>query len=143
MTLGSCPVTWVSKLQELVALSTTEAEYIALSQALCALLPMCRLLDSFLSAFNLSEGANVPIKSTIFEDNNGAISVATAPQMTPRTKHIAIKYHFVKQYFGKNRLKDHPFVLEKIDTKIQKADIFTKGLSADSFKSIRKLLCGH
>ena len=143
MTLGGCPVHWASKLQQEVSLSTCESEYIALAQALRELIPMCRMLDTFKKAFSLPEGDNVNVKSKIFEDNNGAISMASTPQMSPRTKHIATKYHFVKQYFGTKCISDHPFVLEKIDTKEQKADIFTKGLDVITFKHLRKILCGY
>ena len=41
-----------------------------------------------------------------------------------------------------NRSSRHPFVLEKIDTDKQKADLFTKGFAADKFQTLRKLLCG-
>jgi hypothetical protein len=141
MTMGNCPVHWSSKLQTEVALSTTEAEYIALAQALRELIPLRRGFEDMIKAFNLEKTHPVTVKSQIFEDNNGAISTASTPKMTPRTKHIAVKYHFVKQYFGKRRLNDHPFELLKIDTLLQKADIFTKGLNEVSFLRIRKLLC--
>ena len=66
--------------------------------------------------------------------------------MTPRTKHIAVKYHFVRNYFNLDPTYDrpsrHPFILEKIETDKQKADIFTKGFSEDKFKTLHKLLCG-
>ena len=143
MTLGDCPVHWVSKLQQEISLSTLEAEYIALSQAMRELLPMRRLYDELMVTFNESTTKSiVTLKSTIFEDNNGAISTATSPKLTPRTKHIAVKYHFVKQFFGKQR-HDHPFELKKIDTTEQKADIFTKGLTTEVFLRLRKLLCNY
>ena len=142
MTLGGCPVHWASKLQREVTSSTCESEHAALAQALRELIPMRRMLDVCLKTFESPEGANVNVKSKIFEDNNGAISMASTPQMSPRTKHIATKCHFVKQHFGTRRIADHPFVLEKIDTKEQKADIFTKGLVVVTFKCLRKLLCG-
>ena len=83
------------------------------------------------------------IKSTIFEDNNGALAVTTSPKMSPRTKHIAVKYLFVKDYFSHDSIESHPFVLQNIDTHEQKADIFTKGLPVHTFKVIRHLLCGY
>ena len=95
-----------------------------------------------MTAFNMDKNPAI-VKSRIFEDNNGAISTATTPKMTPRTKHIAVKYHFVKNYFGRTRNPDHPFQLLKIDTKDQKADIFTKGLTEEGFLRIRKLLCNY
>jgi hypothetical protein len=93
LTLGSCPVIWVSKLRTEVALSTTEAEYIALSQSMRDLIPMRRLLQEAGSALNLDFSKPATIHSTVFEDNNGAICLASSPKMSPRTKHIAIKYH--------------------------------------------------
>jgi hypothetical protein len=65
------------------------------------------------------------IKSTVFENNNGAISTATAVKMTPHTKHIAVKYHFFKSHGN----EANGISLSKINTSLQKADIFTKGLS--------------
>jgi Reverse transcriptase (RNA-dependent DNA polymerase) len=119
MTMGNCPVHWTSKLQTEVTLSTTKAEYIALAQALRELLPLRRAFEGMIQAYDLEKMHPVTVKSQIFEDNNGAISTATTPKMTLRTKHIAVKYHFVKQYFGKHRLNDHPFELLKIDTLLQ------------------------
>jgi hypothetical protein len=52
--------------------------------------------------------------------------------------HIAVKYH----HFGRSIGVDNGIILEKIDTTLQKADIFTKGLSADKHQAIRKLLMG-
>ena len=79
-------------------------------------------------------------------DNNGCISACTAPKMTPRTKHIAVKCHFVRNCFNMdptvNRPAKHPFILEKIETDRQKADLFTKGFNEEKFVILRKLLCG-
>ena len=73
---------------------------------------------------------------TIYEDNNGAIVLATSPRMTPRSKYIAIKYHWFSQHVGKE------FLVRKIESKNQKAEMFTKGLQGPIFVRIRKLLCG-
>jgi len=142
MTLGDCPLHWTSKLQTETALSTTESEYIAMAQALRDLIPLRRMYDEVNSFFKFSSDS-ILVKSTIFEANNGAIATATSPKMTPRTKHIAVKYHFVKEYFSTRCKTPHPFKLEKIDTKLQKADIFTKGLPAETFLNLRKILCGY
>ena len=143
MTMGNCPIHWTSKLQTEISLSTTEAEYIALCQAFRELIPLRRAFDDMLKAFNLTAQCPPSVKSQIFEDNNGAISTATSPKMSPRTKHIAVKYHFVKDYFAKRKLEDHPFSIVKIDTLEQKADIFTKGTNEVNFLSFRKLLCHY
>ena len=74
----------------------------------------------------------------MFEDNNGAIAIANAVKMTPRTKHIAVKYHFFKSHIG----EESGIELVKIDTNLQKADIFTKGLAPEKFMAIRKLMAG-
>ena len=143
ITLGGCPVHWSSKLQSEITLSTLEAEFIALAQAMRELLPMQRKYDEMTKFFKLvKNGGTTRVKSTIWEDNNGCISTCRSPVLSLQTRHIAVKYHFVRNFFSPSGFKDHPFKLEKIDTKLQKADIFTKGLSADTFENLRKLMCG-
>ena len=83
-----------------------------------------------------SENFKFVSSSTIYEDNNGAIVMATSLSMTPTSKHIAVKYHWFIQHVGKE------FVIRNIESENQKADIFTKGLQGQIFVSIRKLLCG-
>ena len=119
-------------------LSTTEAEYIALSQSLRDLIPMRRLLQEATKGLNLTVRPTAKLYSTVFEDNNGALSIANSPRMSPRTKHIAIKYHHFRNNIG----EENGIVLEKIDTTKQKADILTKGLPSDTHVSIRKLMMG-
>jgi Reverse transcriptase (RNA-dependent DNA polymerase) len=138
LTLGGCPLIWVSKLQTEIALSTTEAEYIALSQSLRDVIPMRRLLKEASEGLSLTVKPTAKMYSTVFEDNNGALSIAQSPRMSPRTKHIAIKYHHFRNSIG----EDKGIVLEKIDTTKQKADILTKGLPSDTHVSIRKLMMG-
>jgi hypothetical protein len=87
------PLILESKLQTEVALSTTEAEYIALSQLMRGLIPMWQLLQEAGTALKLTFAKPAILHSTVFEDNNGALSLALSPKMTPRTKHIAVKYH--------------------------------------------------
>ena len=88
MTLGESPISWNSKLQTEVALSTTEAEYIALSQAMREFIPLRRLLHEVILNMNLSPAPHSTIKSQVFEDNNGAIATAISARMSLRTKHI-------------------------------------------------------
>ena len=80
----------------------------------------------------------IAIKLTVFEDNNGAIATANSVKMNPRTKHIAVKYNFFKSHIG----EESGIELVKIDTNLQKADIFTKGLAPEKFMAIRKLMAG-
>jgi hypothetical protein len=137
LTLAGCPLMWVSKLQTEIALSTMEAEYVALSQSMRDLLPMRNLLSEIAEVLLIS-GLTTPIThSTVFEDNANALQLAIVPRMTPRSKHIAIKYHFFRSH-----VKQGSIQVVKIDTRIQKADILTKGLSKITFQLIRGLLLG-
>ena len=60
--------------------------------------------------------------------------MATSPSMTPTSKKIAVKYHWFRQHIGKE------FVIRKIESENQKADIFTKGLQGEIFVMISKLI---
>ncbi len=136
ITLGNSPVSWVSKLQTEIALSTTEAEYIAMSQEMRDLLPMRTMLEEIISTLKLGKSGTSWVKSQVFEDNNGAIRTAQTTKLSPRTKHIAVKYHFFKSHIGREK----GIELSKIDTNEQKADILTKGLAAPKFKELRRML---
>jgi len=133
---ANCPVLWVSKLQTEVALSTTEAEYIALSQAMRDIIPMRALLSELTTLTRLTLGSTTTY-STIFEDNKGCVELANTPKMRPRTKHIALKYHHFRSHVASGDIK-----VRWIDTKHQLADIFTKPLPEPLFTSLRLLLLG-
>ena len=105
ITFCGCPVHWVSKLQSEIALSTTEAEYIALSMCLRDLLPMRTLLTELTRHFDFGVPSDQALaqhttidthmhQSTIFEDNTGCLELANKPdQFGLQTKHIGIKWH--------------------------------------------------
>ena len=137
LTLWGCPVIWNSKLQTEIALSTTEAEYIALSQSMRKLLPLRCFVKEVCTQMDLLPGST-QIKSTVFEDNSACLTTAQAEWMSPQTNHIAIKYHFFQSCIGPNS----GITLAKIDTLHQKADILTKGMTGDQFEALRRLLCG-
>ena len=84
---------WASKLQQEISLSTVEAEYVALSQSMRELIPLRELLKETHDEMGMRFSSKTVTKSTVFEDNNGAISLVTTPRLTLRTKHIAKKYH--------------------------------------------------
>jgi hypothetical protein len=135
--LAGCPLMWVSKLQSEIASSTMESEYIALSQAMRDLIPVRRLLQLICDSILPEQSQNARMYSSVFEDNNGALQLARAPRITPRTKHYAIKYHFFRENVKAGDIK-----LFKVESCNQKADIFTKGLVLVIFETIRKLLIG-
>ena len=138
MMLHCCPVHWVSKLQDSVTCNVTEAEFVALSQAMKELLPMREFLAELQTNMELGSENAAAVKSTVFEDNNGALRMATSPKMSPRTEWIAIECHFFADQIGEEK----GIVIEKIDTEKQTADIFTKGMEMGKFQSLRKMLCG-
>lgn len=133
---AGCPVLWCSKLQTEIALSTAEAEYIALSQAMREVIPLMNFMAEVSCIFDL----DVPkpkIKCKVFEDNRSCISIAEASKFTPRTKHIALKYHHFRRFVKEGTIEIFP-----IDTSEQTADIFTKPLDDYAFLYLRKKLNG-
>ncbi len=84
------PMHWASKMQTEIALSTTEAEYIALSQSMREVLPIMWLLQEAHDQ-GIPVLTNPPkIHCKVFEDNAGTIEIAKVPKMRPRTKHLNI-----------------------------------------------------
>jgi hypothetical protein len=133
---AGCPLTWCSKLQTEIALSTTESEYIALSQAMREVIPFMNLMMEVGDVFPLNN-TKPKLHCKVFEDNNSCIRVAESPKFTPRTKHIAIKYHHFRKHVA-----DKTIAIFPIDTKDQLADIFTKPLDRVIFTKLRKELMG-
>ncbi|CAM8938926.1 unnamed protein product [Rhodiola kirilowii] len=121
--LGSCLVSWGSKKQNSMALSTVEAEYIA-AAACCAQILWLR---NQLSDFNLHFD-QVPI----FCDNTSAISIAKNPVQHGKSKHIEIKHHFLRDCVEKELV-----TINFCRSEDQVADIFTKSLHKDAFEKLR------
>ena len=71
----------------------------------------------------------------VFEDNSGAKRMAEIPRITPRNRHFAMKYHFFCQHVADGTIK-----IEKVKSKKQMADIFTKGLAKEAFERIRMMM---
>ena len=116
-----------------------EAEYNALSYAMRSALPFKTAVLMVAKAIGLSDDRTTTFKTTVWEDNAGALTLANMEpgRITPRSKHYAIKYHWFRSHLKPNQVE-----VKKIDTHDQKADILTKGLTTATFQSIRKLLCG-
>ena len=95
--LGSGAITWSSKKQEVIALSSTEAEYIAVTSAACQGVWFRHLLGDM--------GVEQPNPTSLFCDNKSTISIAKNPSMHRRTKYIDIRYHFIRIY----RMKELSF----------------------------------
>ena len=133
---ANCPVIWSSKLQTEIALSTTEAEYIALSQSLRDVIPLIGLLRELQQSIPFHPSTPV-IHCKIHEDNQGYIDLVEAPRMRPRTKHIALKYHHFRKH-----VKDGTISVTYLESTRQVADIFTKPLGDTQFPFLRGLLMG-
>ncbi len=134
---AGCPIVWASKLQTLVALSTTEAEYIALSSALHDVIPIMQLIDEIKSK-GFQVLCTLPhVHCKAFEDNSGALELACLPKMRARTKHIAVCYHHFREHVCQGKIKIFP-----ISTDLQPADMATKALPEESFVRHHKTICG-
>uniref|UniRef100_A0AAV1UIR5 Uncharacterized protein n=1 Tax=Peronospora matthiolae TaxID=2874970 RepID=A0AAV1UIR5_9STRA len=121
-------ISWRSKKQRSVALSSTEAEYMALSEAT----QEATWLKTFMRDLGEEAGDNA---LTIYEDNQGAIALAENPEFHKRTKHIDIRYHFVREKVEKNQV-----VLQYCPTQDMLADIMTKAIAAPQFTILRTKL---
>jgi Reverse transcriptase (RNA-dependent DNA polymerase) len=137
VTYAGCPVAWISRLQTEVAHSSTEAEYVALSQALRDCIPMMHLLQEAASK-GVPISTSTPIfRCTVFEDNAGCVELANVPKMRPRTRHINLKYHHFREFVATKLIR-----VLKVDGDNQLADQLTKPLSDDKFLHLRKGLLG-
>jgi hypothetical protein len=114
--IGSAAVSWSSKLQPLVTLSTTEAEYLAAAMAIREGLWLMKLYSEF-------TGRAVQVQ--LWGDNQPCISALKNKVVEQRTKHIDIQYHFVHE-----RLSRGEFSIEFCPTDKMAADIFTKAMPA-------------
>ena len=137
ITLGGCPILWKSQLQTEISLSTLEAEYSALSMSMRTLLPLRALLLEVLTVLKLPTEFSSSISCRVFEDNNGALLLATKQRITNRTKYFLVKWHFFWSY-----VRDGTVTVHKVDTLDQLADYLTKGLTRESFERVRKLAQG-
>ena len=99
---------------------------------------MRRLLQEIGTKLDLEVLKTSVIKSTVFEDNQGVISLVNVPKMSSRNKYLQLKYHVFREEIGESK----GIVVEYVNTLEQKADIFTKGLPQKQFETIRLLLMG-
>nr|GEV36179.1 hypothetical protein [Tanacetum cinerariifolium] len=117
--LGEKLVSWSSKKQDYTALLTAEAEYVSLSACCAQVLWMRTQLMNYGSHFN---------KIPIYCDSKSAIAISCNPIQHSRTKHIAVRYHFIKEHVEKDTIE-----LYFVKTDYQLADLFTIALPVDRF----------
>jgi len=123
-------VSWGSKLQPTVALSSAEAEYMAACAAVQEAVHL-RLLMSDLG-FEQRE------PTVIYEDNQGCIALSDNPVHHRRTKHIDIRYHFIRE-----RVTSKEIELKYVPTEHQLADLLTKGLAKPRVVALRNSILGY
>nr|GFC21489.1 copia protein [Tanacetum cinerariifolium] len=124
--LGEKLVSWSSKNKDCTPLSTAEAEYVSLSACCAQVLWMQTQLTDYGFHFN---------KILIYCDSKSAIAISCNPVQHSRTKHIVVRYHFIKEHVQKGTIELYFF-----KTDYQLADIFTKALPADRFNYLVRLL---
>ena len=119
------PISWRSKKQDTVALSTAEAEYVALCSAAQETVWLRRLISE------LNNPPDGP--TTILEDNQSAMAMAKNPQFHGRAKHIDLRHHFIRE-----RVNDGEVKLTYCPTQEMVADILTKGITQQQFCNLRQ-----
>jgi hypothetical protein len=120
--LGGGPISWSAKKQNCIALSTTEAEYVALTRAIQEGVWLQQSLKQF--------QVDCPSPLIISTDNNGAKSLSVNDSNHGKAKHIDIRYHFIRSHIESNA-----FVVKHTPGAENTADIFTKPLSRIVFQS--------
>jgi hypothetical protein len=121
--LDSSLVSWSSCKQSSVAQSTTEAEYVAATSCCCQLLWITYTMSDFGENY-----AHVPLQC----DNISAISLAKNPMLHSKTKHIEVRYHFLRDNVQKGKID-----LIHVPRHEQLADIFTKPLDQATLTHLR------
>ena len=125
--LNGDPISWSSKKQRVVALSTCEAELYAEGAAVQEVLWLRDLLSEL--------GLHVQFGSLVYGDNQSTLAVSQNGVKGERTKHVDVKYHFITQTVEEGAVK-----LKWIPTAEQQADIFTKALAPPVFERLRQQL---
>ena len=125
--LMGVPISWRSKGQKSVTLSSSEAEYVALSEAAKEIKFVYQLL--------IGMGMKVKLPIVVRVDNLGAIFISENVLVSQKTKHIDIRYRFVQEFVFDGFIK-----VIFVKTEDNDSDIFTKNLGGDSFERHSKMI---
>ena len=128
--LAGCAVSWISSKQSTISLSSSEAEYVAASEAAREIVSLRRLLEHV--------GCPQLQPTVLFIDNETTIRMSTEEGNQERRKHINIKYHYIRQLIDEKEVAP-----VWIPTGQQQADIMTKGVSRQQFIILRDQVMGH
>jgi hypothetical protein len=122
--LGECLVSWIRKKISSISLSTAEEEYIAAT--ICC--TRCLWMKQTLTDIQVEYDDPIPI----YCDNTNAIGILNNLVMHSKTKHIPIKYHFLREHVTEKNIR-----VEYVGTKEQLEDMFIKPLPRESFEYLR------
>ena len=123
--LANAPIMWLSKRQPITALSTVESEYIAGSAT----------TQETIYAKSVLEELGVYIQTPIqYMDNQGSIAISENPVHQGRTKHIDVRYHYIREKVSEGKIK-----IAYVSSENQKADFLTKVLPENTFMNQLKL----
>jgi hypothetical protein len=123
-------ITWRSQRQKVIAHSSAEAEYMALHAACQENMFLKNLLGEF-------KFVDVEGPTTVYEDNQATIKLSNNPTYHPRTKHIDLRYHIIRDYVA-----DGQVALEYMPTEQMPADMLTKALAAPKFTQFKVEVMG-
>ncbi|GBN80378.1 Retrovirus-related Pol polyprotein from transposon TNT 1-94 [Araneus ventricosus] len=131
--IDNSPIIWKTFKQKCVSLSTMESEYVSLCESAKELVWINRIFKEF----EILNVIKTNVTSYLFCDNQAAIDFSKSPVENSRTKHIDVKYHFIR-----NLVFEKLFILKYINTKLNFADLFTKPLIKSNLsKFLKDFLC--
>ena len=145
--LGGVPLIWKSALLPCITLSTLEAEYMQLSRTMTVLLGIKNMLEELLPRLGI-QGLDSFVKSTIFEDNAGALILATTQTITSRTRYLNCRWHHFWSWIHQpddgppqnnpnGTWTDGKIKAGKVPSTENPSDIMTKGLVRVPFERCR------
>ena len=124
--IGGCTVSWKSNLQSIVALSTTEAEYIACTEAIKEAL----WLKGITREFGIEQNS-----VSLYSDSQSALHLSKNMMFHERTKHIDVRFHFIREVISSGNV-----TLLKVSTEENAADALTKALPSAKFYHCLKIM---
>ena len=127
MCAGAC-VCWFSRTQKCVTLSTSEAEYVALGDAVKELLFLRQVWHFMISGKGM-------LCFPVFEDNQGALQLSKNPVSNLNSKYIDVRHHFSREL-----VRQGDIIVNHVPSEYQHADILTKVLAFDLFTIHRRFL---
>ncbi|PNX67789.1 cationic amino acid transporter 1-like protein, partial [Trifolium pratense] len=125
--LNNAPIAWCSKKESVVALSSCEAEYIATSLCACQAIWLVNLMEEMTGEDHGSVTMNI--------DNISAINLAKNPVAHGKSKHIEMRFHYLREQVNNGRL-----CLQHCKSEEQIADIMTKSVQTELFKRMRNMI---